>query len=160
MEILTMSQKERVRLSVMKQVQEDELKLVEASEVLGLSYRQAKRIWSRYQLQGDCGLVHLARGKPGKRAKPAGLKARILARYDTRYSDFARPWRRSIWPGKGLWWTMRRCGAGSWPTESPGCGAGASVIESGGSASRALGPWCNWMDRITTGLKVGHLDVF
>ena len=83
-----MSQKERVRLSVMKQVQEDELKLVEASEVLGLSYRQAKRVWARYQLQGDQGLVHVARGKPGKRAKPAKLKARILARYDERYGDF------------------------------------------------------------------------
>lgn len=83
-----MSQKERIRLSVMKQVQEDELKLVEASEVLGLSYRQAKRIWSRYQLQGDRGLIHLARGKPGRRAKPAELKARVLARYETRYWDF------------------------------------------------------------------------
>jgi len=83
-----MSQKERVRLSVMKQVQEDELKLIEASEVLGLSYRQAKRVWRRYQLQGDSGLPHAARGKPGKRAKPAELKARILTRYDERYPDF------------------------------------------------------------------------
>lgn len=83
-----MSQKERVRLSVMKQVQGDELKLVEASEVLGLSYRQAKRVWARYQLQGDRGLVHRTRGKPGKRAKPAKLKARILARYEERYGDF------------------------------------------------------------------------
>jgi hypothetical protein len=88
MEILRMSQKERVRLSVMKQVGEDELKLVEASEVLGLSYRQTKRIWGRYQLQGDRGLVHAARGKPGKRAKPAELRARILTRYDERYADF------------------------------------------------------------------------
>src|SRR5512141_1746473 len=88
MEILKMSQKERVRLSVMKQVQEEDLKLVEASEVLGLSYRQAKRVWARYQQQGDRGLVHLARGKPGKRAKPAKVKARILARYEERYADF------------------------------------------------------------------------
>ena len=83
-----MSQKERVRLSVMKQVLEDELRLVEASEVLGLSYRQTKRIWQRYQALGDSGLVHAARGKPGKRAKPVELKARILARYDERYPDF------------------------------------------------------------------------
>jgi hypothetical protein len=88
MEILRMSWKERARLVVMKQVQEDELKLIEASEVLGLSYRQAKRVWSRYELQGDLGLVHAARGKPGKRAKPAELKARILVRYDERYPDF------------------------------------------------------------------------
>jgi hypothetical protein len=88
MEVLKMNRKERVRLAVMKQVQEDELKLIEATEVLGLSYRQAKRVWSRYQLQGDAGLVHKARGQPGKRAKPEELKARILARYDERYPDF------------------------------------------------------------------------
>lgn len=83
-----MSQKERVRLRVMKQVQDEDLKLIEASEVLGLSYRQAKRIWARYEAQGDAGLVHAARGKPGLRAKPAEFKARVLARYEDRYDDF------------------------------------------------------------------------
>jgi molybdenum-dependent DNA-binding transcriptional regulator ModE len=72
----------------MRQVDERRLSIMEASEVLGLSYRQAKRIWGRYELQGDAGLVHAARGKPGKRAKPAELKARILARYEERYDDF------------------------------------------------------------------------
>lgn len=83
-----MSQKERARLTVMKQVKERALSIVEASEVLGLSYRQAKRVWGRYQLSGDAGLVHAARGKPGKRAKPVELRARILARYEKRYPDF------------------------------------------------------------------------
>ena len=83
-----MSQKERTRLTVMKQVQERRLSVMEASQVLGLSYRQAKRIWRRYHLEGDSGLVHVARGKPGTRAKPAELKARILARYEERYPDF------------------------------------------------------------------------
>jgi hypothetical protein len=83
-----MSQKERVRLTVMKQIQERQLSIVEGSAVLGLSYRQGKRIWGRYQLGGDAGLVHAARGKPGKRAKPLELKVRILARYDERYPDF------------------------------------------------------------------------
>ena len=83
-----MSQKERARLTVMEQVEERALSIVEASEVLGLSYRQAKRVWGRYQLSGDAGLVHAARGKPGKRAKPAELRARILARYEERYPDF------------------------------------------------------------------------
>ncbi len=83
-----MSQKERKRLTVMKEIQERRLRVVEASEVLGVSYRQAKRIWKRYQLGGDSGLVHMSRGKPGKRAKPAELKARILSRYDERYPDF------------------------------------------------------------------------
>ena len=83
-----MSQKERARVVVMKQVAERALSIVEASEVLGLSYRQAKRVWGRYQLSGDGGLVHAARGRPGKRAKPAELRARILARYEERYPDF------------------------------------------------------------------------
>jgi hypothetical protein len=88
MEKLLMSQKERVRLVVMQQVKENELTLAQACEVLGLSYRQSKRVWRRYRLEGDQGLVHGSRGKPGRRAKPAKLKARILARYEERYSDF------------------------------------------------------------------------
>ena len=88
MEKLLMSQSERLRLVVMQQVKEQELTVAEASEVLGLSYRQAKRVWRRYRLEGDRGLVHGLRGKPGKRAKPAKLKARILARYEERYPDF------------------------------------------------------------------------
>jgi len=83
-----MSQQERVRLIVMRQVKEQELSVAEACEVLGLSYRQTKRVWRRYRLEGDQGLVHRLRGKPGKRAKPAKLKARILARYEERYPDF------------------------------------------------------------------------
>jgi hypothetical protein len=88
MEKLLMSQPERVRLVVMQQVKERELTVAEAGEVLGLSYRQTKRVWRRYRLEGDRGLVHGARGKPGKRAKPAKLKARMLARYEQRYPDF------------------------------------------------------------------------
>ncbi len=48
-----MSWKERARVGVMQQVEKDELQLIEASEVLGLSYRQAKRIWARYELHGE-----------------------------------------------------------------------------------------------------------
>ncbi len=83
-----MSQKERVRLIVMQQVKNDELTLAEAREVLGLSYRQTKRVWRRYRLEGDQGLVHGLRGKPGKRALASDLKRRILARYEERYDDF------------------------------------------------------------------------
>jgi hypothetical protein len=88
MEKLLMSQKERVRLVVMEQIKQDELTVAEACEVLGLSYRQTKRVWRRYRIEGDQGLVHGLRGKPGHRAKSAKLKQRILARYEERYPDF------------------------------------------------------------------------
>lgn len=66
-----------------------ELSQVQASELLGLSYRQAKRIWWRYKAEGDAGLVHRLRGKPGLRHKPLSLRVAVLARCaEERYADF------------------------------------------------------------------------
>ena len=87
-EHLTMSQKERTRLGVMQQVKAKAMTLVAAAEVLGVCYRQAKRIWKRYQKQGDKGLVHQGRGRRGNRAKAARFKQRVLARYKKRYEGF------------------------------------------------------------------------
>lgn len=56
---IRMSDKERRRLGVMVRVESGDLKLTDASKVLGLSYRQAKRIRKRYREEGDVGLVHL-----------------------------------------------------------------------------------------------------
>jgi hypothetical protein len=49
METLNMSRKERNRLTVLVQVKHRKLSLREAAEVMVLSYRQAKRVWRRYQ---------------------------------------------------------------------------------------------------------------
>ncbi|HEY3855211.1 MAG TPA: helix-turn-helix domain-containing protein [Verrucomicrobiae bacterium] len=83
-----MSRKERDRLSVMVQVKQKKLSLVKASQVLGVSYRQAKRLWRRYQDHGDAGLVHRLRGRPGSRRKGPQLRQRIIKRYCQRYADF------------------------------------------------------------------------
>ena len=47
METLNMSQRERERLTIMTGVKRKELTLVQASAVLGLCYRQTKRVWRR-----------------------------------------------------------------------------------------------------------------
>ncbi len=65
-----MNRKERNRMTIMAGVKANELSQVQAAELLGLGYRQAKRVWRRYQDQGDAGLVHRLRGKPGLRRKP------------------------------------------------------------------------------------------
>src|SRR6185503_19562050 len=89
METLTMSGKERKRLTVMVGVMEEELTLVQAAELMGVGYRQSKRIWRRYQDGGDGGLVHRLRGKPSGRRKPPEVRAQALARYaEERYADF------------------------------------------------------------------------
>ena len=84
-----MSRKERDRLTILAGVKEQELTLVQASELMGVCCRQSKRIWRRYQDDGDAGLVHRLRGQPSARRKPPALRALALARYEAeRYADF------------------------------------------------------------------------
>lgn len=64
---LRMSGKERVRLVEMEMVAEGRQSLREAAERLGMSYRQAKRVWRRYQANGAQGLVHAGRGRVSNR---------------------------------------------------------------------------------------------
>jgi len=75
-------------MGVMKQVKAKLLSVVAAGKLLKLSYRQAKRVWRRYEDKGDKGLVHRGRGRVGNRRKAAKMRERILARYKERYPDF------------------------------------------------------------------------
>jgi hypothetical protein len=89
METLTMSRQERERMMIMIGVKRQELTLVQAAHLLGLGYRQTKRVWRRYQVAGDAGLVHRLRGQPGLRRKPPALRTVVLARAaEQRYADF------------------------------------------------------------------------
>jgi hypothetical protein len=84
-----MSRKERDRMTIMVGVKREELTQVQAAELLGLSYRQTKRVWRRYQAQGDAGLVHRLRGRPSPRRKPPAMRAQVLGWYEEeRYADF------------------------------------------------------------------------
>ena len=83
-----MSQKERERIPVMKAIGKGELKLVKAAELLGVSYRQTRRIWRRYLADGDAGLVHRTRGKPGPRRKATAFREEVLGFIRDRYPDF------------------------------------------------------------------------
>ena len=57
-------------MKVMAGVAEEEVTLIAAAGLVGVSYRQSKRLWRRYQDEGDAGLVHGLRGKPSARRKP------------------------------------------------------------------------------------------
>jgi Helix-turn-helix domain len=89
METLQMSGSERERLKIMAGVAEAEVTLVAAAGLLGVCYRQSKRIWRRYQDEGDAGLVHRLRGKASARRKPAALREQVLALCaEERYEGF------------------------------------------------------------------------
>src|SRR6266853_4319500 len=88
-ETLTMNRKERDRMRIMTGVKGNELSQVQAAELMGLGYRQATRVWRRYQDEGDAGLVHRLRGKPGMRCKPAALRTAVMKLCaEDRYEDF------------------------------------------------------------------------
>jgi len=83
-----MSGKERKRLVVLAEVKQGKLSVAGAGRLMRVCYRQAKRIWHRFQKAGDSGLVHRSRGKPGPRRKAGRLRSQVLARYRERYPDF------------------------------------------------------------------------
>lgn len=83
-----MSQGERKRLVVLAQVQSGALTLAKGGELLGISYRQAKRLRARYQVEGAAGLVHGLRGKPSNRLGKVAFREQVLARYVEQYRDY------------------------------------------------------------------------
>jgi len=85
---IRMSDKERRRLGVMVRVGFGDLKLKDASKILGISYRQTKRIRKRHLEEGDIGLVHRSRGRESGRGYKEDLRSFVFDLYRERYSGF------------------------------------------------------------------------
>ena len=85
---LAMSQRERSRLVMMTRVREKAMTIREASEVMGVSYRQCRRIYKRYREEGDRGLIHRNRGQPSNRGKDCKITEAVLCLYREQYWDF------------------------------------------------------------------------
>ena len=83
-----MSGKEREYLKVLARVNKEELKLSDASRLLGLSYRHTRRIYKRYKKEGDAGLVHRSRGRKSNRSYRDKFRKDVIAQYVKKYSDF------------------------------------------------------------------------
>lgn len=85
---LEMSAKERKRLEMVSRVKDGVLKLVRAAALCGLSYRQMKRVWKRYRMEGDAGLIHRGRHRRSNRRMDEGFRKKVLARYEQVYAGF------------------------------------------------------------------------
>ena len=83
-----LSKKELSRVEVMGRVKAHSLRLCEAAEMLGLSYRQSKRIWARYRVGGAKALQHGNCGRVSNRAYTAEFRAAVLKQVQARYEDF------------------------------------------------------------------------
>ena len=85
---IRMREKERRRLGVMERVEAGDLKLKDAAVILGISYRQAKRIRSRHKQEGDRGLVHQSRGRPSNRGYAQEVKEQVFCQYQETYAGY------------------------------------------------------------------------
>lgn len=81
-----MSRGELRRVEVMARVGSEELRVVDAARILGLSYRQGKRLWRRYREEGAAGLQHRSAGRESNRAKAKKLRERVLGLVRKKYS--------------------------------------------------------------------------
>ena len=73
-----MSKRELERVEVLARVGSKELLLVDASRLMRVSYRQAKRLWKRYEEKGAAGLKHRSAGRPSHRAAEEKFRRKVL----------------------------------------------------------------------------------
>src|SRR5436189_281919 len=88
METISMSRKERRCLEALSRVKSVDLSLVKAAELVGLSYRQMKRRWARYQELGDVGLSQRLRGRASNRQVTPDREERALDLYREKYVGY------------------------------------------------------------------------
>src|ERR1700730_10329573 len=81
-----MSTKELRRVEFSSRVQREALRLVDAAEMLTLSYRQTKRLWRRYRLEGAIGLQHRSAGRESHRAQARAFREQVLGLLRAKYS--------------------------------------------------------------------------
>jgi transposase len=81
-----LSAREVERAGVLGRIKEGKLKLASAARQLEISYRQAKRLWKRYQAEGVAGVKHRAAGRRSNRAKGEGFREKVLQLVREKYS--------------------------------------------------------------------------
>ena len=81
-----MSEKEMDRAGVLARVASGQLRVSNASELMRVSYRQAKRLWRRYREQGAAGLRHGNAGRRSNRAHEEKFRRKVLRLIREKYS--------------------------------------------------------------------------
>jgi hypothetical protein len=81
-----MSDREFARAAVLRRVIAGEITLQEATPLLRVSYRQAKRLLQRFRAAGRQGLVHRSLGRRSNRATPTAHRDEVLALVRAHYS--------------------------------------------------------------------------
>jgi len=156
-----MSGNDRIRLDAMGRVKRGDVTVVGSAELMGVSLRQARRIWKRFKGEGAAGLLHKLRGRPGNRRLSQDVRERVVKRHQERYADFGptlacekleeedRELKVSpdtltaLLKERGLWLRLRRRGRHRSRRERRACLG--SMLQMDGSHHdwfEGRGPWC------------------
>src|SRR6516165_546208 len=73
-----MSKGELGRVEVLARVRSKQLRLVDASRLMRVCYRQAKRLWKRYRKEGAAGLKHRSAGRLSNYAHEQKFRRKAL----------------------------------------------------------------------------------
>jgi transposase len=73
-----MSTGELARVEVLARIRSKQLRIVDASQLMGVSYRQAKRLWKRYREEGAAGLKHRSAGRRSNHARESKFRKKVL----------------------------------------------------------------------------------
>lgn len=84
-----MSRKEFERGAVFGRVEGEGLTIKEAAVLLGVSYRQARRLYRRYRSEGPAGLVHRSVGRVSNRARERAERDRVVEIIQEQYAGRA-----------------------------------------------------------------------
>ncbi len=87
-DFITMSNRELHRAEIIQKLIDKRLLELEASDQLGLSVRQVRRLKKAYKTDGAKGLISKKRNKPSNRKFPDAVKELALAYIRENYSDF------------------------------------------------------------------------
>ena len=84
---ITMSSREFQRMRVFREVGEKRMTLVVAAALIGISYRQAKRLKARFAHADGKGLIHGNRGRTPVNALREDTRTRVIELHSQRYPD-------------------------------------------------------------------------
>ncbi len=73
-----MSKRDLGRVEVLARVRSKQLRLVDAGQLMRVSYRQAKGLWKRYREEGAAGLKHRSAGRPSNHAHEQKFRRNVL----------------------------------------------------------------------------------
>ena len=86
--VLTMSQQEVDRLSIINQLLSKKIKTNHASSMLKISERQLYRLIHRVREEGSKGIIHKLRGRKSNRGYCEKTKSKVLEIYKKQYCDY------------------------------------------------------------------------